>query len=105
MDYKDILIDEERFDLLNQEVQADFNLDKEMREVLFSLGIKEIKEEVLPNNEHDKCAVCGEREAEVPIQDEEKNLTIWICEYCDSEMFDNSLESKGICCLNNRSSK
>jgi uncharacterized CHY-type Zn-finger protein len=50
---------------------------------------------MIPNNEHDKCARCQEGEGEVPISDEKGN-TYYICEYCDSEMFDNSIESKGL---------
>lgn len=47
-----------------------------------------------PNNEDDSCAMCGLDKGEVPISDE--HYTYWICEYCDSEMFDNSIESKGL---------
>jgi hypothetical protein len=55
---------------------------------------KQIESEMKPNNEYDVCARCGEGSGEVPISDSESSF--WICEYCDSEMFDNSLESKGL---------
>lgn len=48
-----------------------------------------------PNNEGDACAKCSEMKGEVPISDDEGNC-FWICEYCDSDMFDNSIESKGL---------
>ena len=48
------------------------------------------------NQEGDKCAMCERDKGEVPIFDEDIGKTLWICEYCDSEMFDNSIESKGL---------
>jgi hypothetical protein len=46
------------------------------------------------NCERDLCAKCRENKGEVPINDEYS--TFWICDYCDSEMFDNSIDSKGL---------
>jgi hypothetical protein len=89
-DFKTQMIDnfkeEERNAEALQEARADY------REVMFKTALKET--ELKPNNEHDKCARCGEGEGEVPIADDKS--TYWICEYCDSELFDNSLESKGL---------
>lgn len=56
---------------------------------------KEAEAEMKPNQEGDSCAKCFEGIGEVPISDNEHGQ-YWICEKCDSEMFDNSLESKGI---------
>jgi len=50
---------------------------------------------MIPNNEGDVCSRCGEGKGEVPISDNEGN-SYWLCEYCDSDMFDNSIESKGL---------
>lgn len=43
-----------------------------------------------------KCAFCGKHKAEVPITDSETLKEVLICEFCDSELFDNSIESKGL---------
>jgi len=56
---------------------------------------KSEKAEVKPNQEGDSCAMCKEGIGEVPISDDEHG-SYWICEKCDSEMFDNSMESKGL---------
>lgn len=49
---------------------------------------------VIQNQEGDICAMCKDGIGEVPISDEKGSY--WICEKCDSDMFDNSMESKGL---------
>jgi hypothetical protein len=79
MNFKDFLIEER-----NQEVIDEY------KEVLLKQQLLEVI-----NQEGDKCVFC-ERKAEVPIYDENIKSTLWICEFHDSELFDNSLESKGL---------
>ena len=89
-DFKDFMIAERHQESLI-EAQADY------KKVLLQSQLDEIKEEYLQaNNEGDKCSMCGNHKGEIPICEEDSNRTLWICEYCDSEMFDNSLESKGL---------
>ena len=74
-DFKDFMIAERQQEAL-LEAQAD------MREVLFKQQLQEI---ITPNQEGDRCAFC-ERKGEIPIQDEDTHRTLYICEYCDSEL-------------------
>ena len=35
-----------------------------------------------------KCDLCKKGKGQIPITDEKKNKELWICEKCDSDLFD-----------------
>lgn len=86
-DFKDFLIQERKAESL-MEAQADY------KKVLLQAQLDEIKEEYLQENqEGDKCSMCGKHKGEIPIQEEETNRTLWVCEYCQSE-FEGELKNE-----------